>query len=315
MALRVRNPFGDIIIQPTDNDQIRIAASINIWETDAALAANLLDSLTVSAEVVDDAIVVGCTGPERSRKVGVDVVILMPKTRIRMTLMSPIGKIQIEGVRASALVAATNSGDIRFSSVIADTVTLETTSGDVSLHGIVGALTVKSSSGDVKLEKTNGSIVNLTTSSGDIQINSVDASIVDLSSSSGDLYIIKLNSQSLTMASVSGDIRCDVAGVAGQVKIDSATGWSDVTIHSSVTPESLVMHSVSGDCTLKVLDSTGINAKVVTRTGNVTLPETFTHQVQGNYEGTAGVAPFSSVSIVTVSGDVAINVSSTPNAQ
>jgi len=315
MALRVRNPFGHILIQPTDNEQIRIAASINIWETDATLAANLLNSLSVSAEVVEDAIIVGCTGPERSRKVGVDIVILMPKNRIRMTLMSPTGKIQLEGVRASALVAATNSGDIRFNSVIADTVTLETTSGDVSLHGIVGAVTVKSSSGDVKLEKTNGSSVNLVTSSGDININSVDASSVDLSSSSGDLYILKLNAQSLSMASVSGDIRCDLAGVSGQVKIDSATGWSDVTLHSSVTPESLAIHSVSGDCTLRVLDNTGINAKVVTRTGNVTLPEAFTHQVQGNYEGTAGDAPFSNVSIVTVSGDVAINVASTPDAQ
>ena len=116
------------------------------------------------------------------------------------------------------------------------------------------------------------------------------------------------------MASVSGDIRCDLAGVSGQVKIDSATGWSDVTLHSSVTPESLAVHSVSGDCTLTVLDATGIQAKVVTRTGNVNLPETFTHQVQGNYEGTVGMAPFSNVSVVTVSGDVAVNVSSAPDA-
>jgi DUF4097 and DUF4098 domain-containing protein YvlB len=173
---------------------------------------------------------------------------------------------------------------------------------------------VKSSSGDVKLEKTNGSSVNLITSSGDVHISSVDASLVDLSSSSGDLYILKLNAQSLTMASVSGDIRCDLAGVSGQVKIDSATGWSDVTLHSSVTPESLAVHSVSGDCTLTVLDATGIQATVVTRTGNVTLPEAFTHQAQGNYEGTVGTAPYSNVSIVTVSGDVAVNVSSAPDA-
>jgi DUF4097 and DUF4098 domain-containing protein YvlB len=315
MSLRVRNPFGDIVIQPTDNEQLRIAASINIWESDAALASGLLESLTVSAEVIDDAIVVGCTGPERSRKVGVDIVILMPRARVRMTLMSPTGKIQLEGVRATALVAATNSGDIRCSSVIADTITLETTSGDVNLHSIVGVVNVKSSSGDVKLTKTNGASVNLVSGSGDIHIDAVDASAVDLSSSSGDLYILKLSAQSLTMASVSGDIRSDLAGVSGQVKIDSATGWSDVTLHSSISPESLTMHSVSGDCSLKVIDKTGINAKVISRTGNVTLPEAFAQQVPGHYEGTTGDAPFCNVSIVTVSGDVAINVSEASEAQ
>jgi DUF4097 and DUF4098 domain-containing protein YvlB len=315
MALRVRNPFGDIVIQPTDNEQLRIAASINIWESDAALASALLESLTVSAEVIDDAIVVGCTGPERSRKVGVDIVILMPRARVRMTLMSPTGKIQLEGVRATALVAATNSGDIRCSSVIADTITLETTSGDVNLHGVVGVVTVKSSSGDVKLSKTNGASVNLVTGSGDIHIDAVDASSVDLSSSSGDQFILKLSAQSLTMASVSGDIRSDLAGVSGQVKIDSATGWSDVTLHSSISPESLNMHSVSGDCSLTVIDKTGVNAKVISRTGNVTLPGAFAQQVPGHYEGLAGDAPFCNVSIVTVSGDVAINVSEAPEAQ
>ena len=315
MALRVRNPFGDIVVQPTDNEQVRIAASINIWETDASLAGNLLESLSVSAEIVEDAIIIGCSGPERSRKVGVDIVILMPRARVRMTLMSPTGKIQLEGIRATALVAATNSGDIRCSSVIADSVTLETTSGDVNLHGIVGAVNVKSSSGDVKLTKTNGASVNLVTGSGDIHLDAVDASAVDLSSSSGDQYILKLNASSLTMASVSGDIRCDLAGVSGQVKIDSATGWSDVTVHSSVAPEALTMHSVSGDCSLKVLDSTGINAKVVSRTGNVTLPGAFTHQVPGHYEGLSGNAPYSNVSIVTVSGDVVINVPDAPDVQ
>jgi DUF4097 and DUF4098 domain-containing protein YvlB len=315
MALRVRNPFGDIVIQPTDNEQLRVAASINIWESDAALAANLLESLSVSADIVDDAVIIGCTGPERSRKVGVDIVILMPKARVRMTLMSPTGKIQLEGIRATALVAATNSGDIRCGSVIADSVTLETTSGDVNIHGIVGAVNVKSSSGDVHLAKTNGASVNVVTGSGDIHIDAVDASAVDLSSSSGDQYILKLNAQSLTMASVSGDIRSDLAGVSGQVKIDSATGWSDVTLHSSNSPESLSMHSVSGDCSLKVIDNTGINAKVISRTGNVTLPEAFTHQVPGHYEGQTGDAPLCNVSIVTVSGDVIINVPDAPDAR
>lgn len=315
MSLRVRNPFGDIVIQPTDNEQVRIAASINVWESDHTLATGLLESLTVAADVIDDAIIIGCTGPERSRKVGVDIVILMPRARVRMTLMSPTGKIHVEGVRATAMVAATNSGDILLGSVIADTVTLETTSGDVSLHGVVGAVNIKSSSGDVKLTKTNGTSVSLVTGSGDIHLDSVDASLVDTSSSSGDQYVLKLNADSLTMASVSGDIRADLAGVSGQVKLDSATGWSDVTVHSAIVPKSLAMHSVSGDCTVTVLDATGLDAKIVSRTGNVTLPGAFTHQVPGHYEGKVGSEPMSSLSVVTVSGDVILNAPSAPDVQ
>lgn len=315
MALRVRNPFGDIVIQPTDNEQLRVAASINIWESDAALATNLLDSLTVSADVIDDALIIGCTGPERSRKVGVDIVVLMPKTRVRMTLMSPTGKIQAEGIRSTALVAATNSGDISISSSVADSITLETTSGDVGIHGIVGTVNVKSSSGDVKLTKANGPSVNLVTGSGDIHLDTVDARTIDLSSSSGDQYILNLNAQSVTLASVSGDIHCDLGGVSGPVKVDSATGWSDVTLHGPVAPSALSVHSVSGDCSLTVLDSIGVTAKVVSRTGNVTLPQSFTHQVPGHYEGVTGSAPFHDLSIVTVSGDVTMHVNGSSEAQ
>ncbi len=304
MTLRVRNPFGDIVIQPTDNEQLRIAASINVWESDHALAAGLLESLTVAAEIIDDVIIVGCTGPERSRKVGVDIVILMPKVRVRMTLMSPTGRIRVEGVRSTSLVAATNSGDIDLGSVLADTVTLETTSGDVTLHGVVGTINVKSSSGDVRLTKTNGTAVSLVTGSGDIHLDSVDATSIDTSSSSGDQFVDKLNADSLTMASVSGDIRTDIAGVSGAVKVDSATGCSDVTLHGSIVPQSLSVHSVSGDCTLAVLDGSGIQAKVVSRTGSVTLPDAFNHPVPGHYEGQLGSEPLTSVSVVTVSGDV-----------
>ncbi len=314
MAIRVRNPFGDIVIQPTDNEQLRVAASINIWETDMALATSLLDSLTVAADVVDDALVIGCTGPERSRKVGVDIVVLMPRTRVRMTLMSPTGKIQCEGIRATALVAATNSGDITIGSAIAESITLETTSGDLTLHGVVGTVNVKSSSGDVKLSKINGPSVNLVTGSGDVHIDAVDARTVDISSSSGDQYIVKLDAQALTMASVSGDIRCDLSGVSGPVKMDSATGWTDITLRAPLTPATLAVHSVSGDCSITVLDSSGITAKVVSRTGNVTLPGTFTHQVPGHYEGTVGNAPFTELSVVTVSGDVTMNVPGAPEA-
>lgn len=315
MSLRVRNPFGDITLQPTENDQMRIAASINVWESDSSLANGLLASLSLSAEIIDDAIVVGCTGPERSRKVGVDIVILMPKTRVRMTLMSPTGKIRLEGVRASSLVAASNSGDIQLGSVIAENVALETTSGDVILQGVVGAISVKSSSGDVRLTKTNGKSVNLVTGSGDIQLDSVDAGVIDTSSSSGDQFASKLSTDTLTMASVSGDIRTDLAGVSGSVKLDSATGWTDITLHSSVVPDSVSMHSVSGDCTVTVLDMSGIIAKVVSRTGIVTLPAALTQNVPGQYEGQVGVEPFTNMSVVTVSGDVVLKVAGTEDMQ
>ncbi|MFM7188623.1 MAG: hypothetical protein ACKO14_12480, partial [Armatimonadota bacterium] len=98
-------------------------------------------------------------------------------------------------------------------------------------------------------------------------------------------------------------------------QLDSATGWSDVTLHGAVIPKSLDMHSVSGDCTVNVLDASGIDAKVVSRTGNVTLPETFTHKVPGHYQGLVGAEPCSSVSVVTVSGDVVLNVPGASDVQ
>lgn len=305
--IRIRNPFGNITLQPADVDRIRVAATICIWEPDILRANELRDSVHLQVEANETAGTISCTGPEKSRKVSINLVVLVPLVKVRITAMTPSGDIAIEGLRLSSLVAATASGDIRLTSLIADTITTESISGEITLQSIISNVSARSTSGNVNLKKVNATSVNISVRSGDISIDTLDTTVVVCETASGDIELHSVQTDDLTIKSISGDLICDCARLSGAIRMDTSSGWSKVILPGPQSPLSLSITAVSGDISLTYSPEIACNVKITGRTGTVVTPDYIVQRAVGVYEGTNGSSPALAVELSTVSGDVTVS--------
>jgi Toastrack DUF4097 len=94
---------------------------------------------------------------------------------------------QVSG-RLEELEVNSTSGDLEARGEVARDVTVKTVSGDARLDRVGGSLSVQSVSGDVRVEQVGGS-VDTKSVSGDIRLGSVTAGDARFSSVSGDIEI------------------------------------------------------------------------------------------------------------------------------
>lgn len=103
---------------------------------------------------------------------------------------------------------------------------METKSGDIKSSLDLNNVTIKSTSGDIKLDNTND--VNIKVTSGDINISRVDNLIID--STSGDININKINKY-VDINTTSGDINISDLTLEEDSKIKVTSG--DININQS----------------------------------------------------------------------------------
>jgi len=99
-------------------------------------------------------------------------------------------------------------------------VSVRTVSGDIRLESVRGALQVKTASGDVSVD-TIASQASLTTVSGDLGVERVDASLT-ARSVSGDATLGSISAP-LTLSTTSGDVDLKSVG-AGDVRVQTVSG-------------------------------------------------------------------------------------------
>lgn len=168
-------------------------------------------------------------------------------------------------------------------------------STDLRVVGELGDVSVKTASGDVRLQEVR-SRLEVKTASGDVSVDAVggDASVVSMS---GDLAVGRVE-PSLTARSVSGDVT--IGCVGGELGVSTTSG--DIEI-KSVESGDVRVQSISGDVRIGIgqgarawVDAVSVSGSLESEIG---LDEHDEHE-----EGEAGgVVP---VHVKTVSGDVAI---------
>ena len=169
-------------------------------------------------------------------------------------------------------------------------VEIDSTSGGVRLIGRLGAVRVRTASGDVEVD--SAARLDLTTASGDLSCAEVGGDTA-VSSVSGDCRV-KVVGGSLDATLTSGDLRVDEC--AGDVAVGSTSG--DVRI-DRCCGTAIAVRSISGDVSVGLPTGIRVEADISTLSGRAVLPDPSTASVAGDRRSVR-------LQLKTVSGDIRV---------
>ena len=174
-------------------------------------------------------------------------------------------------------------------------VTIKGASVDVAARGALGALRLRTASGDVSADDLVRA--DITLASGDARLDMVrhDAAIT---TTSGDITVGSVGGR-LSVSLASGDLRAET--VTGDVEVETASG--DVTIQRC-NGSAVAVRSVSGDVRLGLPSGIRVEPEISTMSGKVNLPDPAGPDRSGHAAGT--VRRPVRVRLRTVSGDIRI---------
>ncbi len=196
------------------------------------------------------------------------------------------------------VVIHSSQGNIDVSGIAAGVCELHAAYGNIVAENIVGPVQLKSSAGDIKVQKVKGSVearsaygkqvftqiegeLAAKSSSGDITAENISG-ITAITASYGNIITKDIRNE-LTVVNASGNITClDIAGTSCNI----TAGYGTVNL-SDIVAETRV-HSGSGDMTLNRI------------TGQLDLRSSYGNQVLGNIKG--DVVSHSSSGNITIKG-------------
>ncbi|MGH3509799.1 MAG: DUF4097 family beta strand repeat-containing protein [Nocardioidaceae bacterium] len=198
------------------------------------------DADAVQVEQRDDQIVV--IGPKSSGFFGggrdLDVHVRMP---LDSRFATKVGSADVDTRgRLGETTVKSGSGEVRIEQVDAN-VLVETGSGDIVVGLVSGALRVKSGSGDVGIDKVEGPI-SVSTGSGDVQIATA-GDVVQTKSGSGDTTIGDA-AKDVSVSTASGDLVVDTMH-RGELRANNVSGDIRVGVPTG-TPVWTDIHSLTG---------------------------------------------------------------------
>ncbi len=160
----------------------------------------------------------------------------------------------------------TASGDIKIEGVNPDRMAIEAASGDVSINRAYSTdIRIKCSSGDISIRDMNSIQIAASTMSGDVEAHNIEAKNLLLKSLSGDVEGSNLTADIINNSSMSGDLDMDSIK-ASECKIRSTNG--DIKIND-FTMNNADVSSVSGD--LKLSNITGDGLRACSTSGDLNL--------------------------------------------
>ncbi|HUG64247.1 MAG TPA: DUF4097 family beta strand repeat-containing protein [Gaiellaceae bacterium] len=139
-------------------------------------------------------------------------------------------------------------------------------STDLRADGDLGAVSVRSASGDIQLESARGD-VQVKTASGDVSVGAVSAE-ASLVTVSGDLHVERVDA-ALTARAVSGDVT--IGALSGVLGLSTTSGDVDI---KAVTGGDVRVQTVSGDVRIGIargtrtwIDATSVSGDLASELG------------------------------------------------
>ncbi|MBO5177022.1 MAG: DUF4097 family beta strand repeat protein [Lachnospiraceae bacterium] len=192
-------------------------------------------------------------------------------TPVELVLHTKSGDINANYLVCDRISAESMSGDVHLVKTISKNVTVATKSGDCRvdrLEGVdgVGALVVRTASGDADIKCVQAATVEIGTASGDISADAIQGVHAKLGTASGDIDVNDCHGDSLEANTASGDIsvkadyrKYAVKSQSGEVSVESrhdadvvansTSGDVEIRIIEALETYQVSMHSVSGDST------------------------------------------------------------------
>lgn len=179
------------------------------------------------------------------------------------------------------------------------TVIIETTSGDITLEELgmeyFQELNILTTSGDIDLKSNiEAESITLKSTSGDIKVTTIKGSTLTFTSTSGDIESESIEGEHISLKTISGDI--ENHRVSGAVQISTVSGDVEVN-HFYITGTSQI-NSTSGDIDVLMAQDASCKMSADTVSGDISFP----HSVSVIGEGTY------SLNFKTTSGDIKVKV-------
>ena len=226
VSLHIRLPSGRVVVTTADEPRTRVElVSLGRRGPDA------LEEIDVRAEERHDGHVVTISQVPRFRWGPLQIswdgavearVICPPGTDLELTAGST--DLRAEG-ELGAVTVKTASGDVQVEHAGAG-LEVKTASGDVTLGTVTGDSTVSTVSGDLEVGALAGTLTARSVS-GETRVRQVRAPLV-IGTTSGDVVVDSVEGGEVRVQSISGDVRLGVAQ-GTPVWIDAATVSGDLT--------------------------------------------------------------------------------------
>lgn len=157
------------------------------------------------------------------------------------------------------------SGDINFSEIDFSG-SIHSTSGDIVLKGSEsgGDLSIKSTSGDLRIENCVFGKLNCDHTSGDVVMKKVQVESLTHDSTSGDLTADELNVKQVKVSGTSGDINLQIPGTKDSYNFDLSCTSGDIKLGDTESGErykenhqadqNVEISTTSGDITIRFFE-------------------------------------------------------------
>jgi DUF4097 and DUF4098 domain-containing protein YvlB len=302
---------GDVIIEASQSEEILVTAYKTAWHSTKAKAQAELEDLSVIVTQTGNKIVIKFRrepsmlsfGPQQTDIV--DFIISVPEG-LEINTQTNFGDISLTGKFGDAMVS-TDFGNLDLSGIQGN-LEAKSNSGDITAKGITGEdsrINMSSDFGDVTLEKSDCSSVEIHSNSGSVKLNDVNATEkIDLSSDFGEVEFTKGSTDILSMETNSGNV--SLSGVTVVSILTIRNGFGDIVLEK-VSANTYDLDTNSGKIDLGVA---GGSIKAVSDFGDLEISSTgpatldlYTNSGTIEFSGPLGMGPHS---LVTDFGDISV---------
>ncbi len=302
---------GDIIIEAIKSDEFLITAHKTAWDSTKSKAQSELDDLSVTVTQTGNKIIIKYHREPKMFFSGlqqtdtVDFIISVPEGT-EINVQTDWGDINATGKLGDGVVT-TDFGNITLAGFQGN-LEARSNSGDINAEGISAEdsrISLSSNFGEITLEKSDCSSVEIHSNSGSVILNDVDASEkIELSSDFGKLEFIRGSADILTMESNSGKIFLSEVTVESNLIIRNGIGdiileKISANIYDLDTNSGKITLGVAGGFIQAVSDFGDLK---ITSTDQATL-DLYTKSGKIEFSGPLGMGPHS---LVTDFGDISM---------
>ncbi len=239
-SLKVETSGGDIKVVTGSGNEVRVTASESIDANSDAKADELLKDLDLRIESQGD----GVTATARYEKHGSWHFGSWPPVSVSFTVVVPVHyNVDLK----------TSGGDVELASINGHA-RLRTSGGNLKIDRVDGEVDGSTSGGDISLREGTAK-VGLSTSGGNIHVERAGGE-AELSTSGGDIVVNSVQGR-LVAATSGGNVKASIEGaLKGDCKLTTSGGEVDVSVDKTAAFD-LKAHTSGGD-----VDATGLTIAI-----------------------------------------------------
>jgi hypothetical protein len=251
-SLEITNPFGDVTLMGTEDDQIKISMHKVAYGVDQKSADDQLKELVVTIKQDGSSVIIDVPEPNGvviNKSAFIDFVIEVPReTAVNLDvksgnldisnladntdLHSSFGSITLTGLQKGRLSATSESGSITIKDIMSDDQPVE----------------LSSDFGSIDLTDTRTSKVTVSTKNGEVKFASVESSgPIVVTNEFGEINLEETGGESIDITSKNGSINLKETRITTSLTVKNDFG--DIVLHDAFA-KSLDLQNKNGSITL-----------------------------------------------------------------